>query len=141
MVRRSLADRDPPKGKRGVGKARFLAHKDEIALALDKGWNQRDVWQDLKDRGVFEFSYVQFTKYVARYIDGRVVDPGNSVTPKKNKGSKTKLVDENPRADKPEETTASEDLQQGPLRVQGVKIKEGVKHQPQAGSVKDSDLF
>lgn len=138
MVSRPLAERDPPANKKGAGKLRFLAHKNEIVQAMERGWNQKDIWQDLRDRAVFVCSYSLFTKYVARYIEGkepkqlaRNTTPKGMVEAGRLSGGKVDESGKNQEEANPD----------GPIRVQGVKLKEGVKHQPQAGSVKDSDLF
>ncbi|WP_211830978.1 TraK family protein [Kistimonas asteriae] len=56
------------KPSKGDGKVAFLALMDEISEAMDKGWNARQIWMQLSSEGAIHIQYVQFARYIERYI-------------------------------------------------------------------------
>ncbi|CZG73337.1 TraK family protein [Legionella pneumophila] len=54
----------------------FLALKDDIAEALEKGWSMTIIWETLRDEGSFTATYNTFRLYVLKYLNGQ--KPGNT---------------------------------------------------------------
>lgn len=52
--------------RRGLGRAAFLARRDDFQRLLDGGHPMRAIYEDNKD--ALGIGYPQFTRYVSRYI-------------------------------------------------------------------------
>lgn len=52
-------------------KVEFLALKDDISEALEKGWPMSAIWETLWDEGSFTASYNTFRLYVLEYLNGQ----------------------------------------------------------------------
>lgn len=52
-------------------KVAFLAMREEIAEALEKGWSITIIWETLKDEGGFNATYNTFRLYVLKYLNGQ----------------------------------------------------------------------
>ena len=57
-------------------KVEFLALKDDISEALEKGWSITVIWETLRDEGSFTATYNTFRLYVLKYLNGQM--PGYS---------------------------------------------------------------
>lgn len=57
-------------------KVAFLALKNEISEALEKGWSYTAIWETLFDEGSFTASYNTFRLYIVKYLNGQ--KPGYS---------------------------------------------------------------
>lgn len=63
-----MAKNPPPPGKRGLGKAQFLANKEEIKIALENGWNAKDIWNEMHSKKQISIQYRTFVSYVTELI-------------------------------------------------------------------------
>ena len=68
MKKKILSEIEPPQGKRGLGKTQFLAQAEEIKNALDIGWPNKDIWQNLYAEGSISVQYRIFSKYVKELV-------------------------------------------------------------------------
>ncbi|MGX6643280.1 TraK family protein [Legionella pneumophila] len=57
-------------------KVAFLAMREEISEALEKGWSITIIWETLRDEGSFTVTYNTFRLYVLRYLNSQ--KPGYS---------------------------------------------------------------
>ncbi|KTD60469.1 plasmidic transfer origin protein TraK [Legionella santicrucis] len=57
-------------------KVEFLAMRQDISEALDKGWSMTVIWGTLRDEGSFTATYNTFRLYVLKYLNGQ--KPGYS---------------------------------------------------------------
>ncbi len=55
----------------GKNKVAFLALKEDISEALEKGWSITAIWETLHDEGSFTASYNTFRLYIMKYINGQ----------------------------------------------------------------------
>ena len=61
-----------PAAGRGISRLpQFLALQEEIVGALSHGWNAKDIWRVLYEKGRFNGQYNCFAIYVRSYIDGK----------------------------------------------------------------------
>ena len=61
-----------PVAGRGISRLpQFLALKEEIEEALSHGWNAKDIWRVLHEKGLFNGQYNCFVIYVRSYIDSK----------------------------------------------------------------------
>ncbi|KTC75378.1 protein TraK [Legionella birminghamensis] len=78
-------------------KVEFLALREDISEALEKGWSITIIWETLRDEGSFTATYNTFRLYVLKYLNGQ--KPGYSqnksveVRAKKSVGSSSKTKD------------------------------------------------
>ncbi|VEG92083.1 TraK family protein [Legionella spiritensis] len=70
------ADQTQRKTPARKNKVEFLALKDDISEALEKGWSVSAIWETLRDEGSFTASYNTFRLYVLEYLNGQ--KPGYS---------------------------------------------------------------
>ncbi|QBR83751.1 conjugal transfer protein TraK [Legionella israelensis] len=70
------ADQNQQKTPARKNKVEFLALKDNISEALEKGWPMTAIWETLRDEGSFTASYNTFRLYVLEYLNGQ--KPGYS---------------------------------------------------------------
>lgn len=70
------ADKNQRKTPARKNKVEFLALKEEISEALEKGWPMTSIWETLRDEGSFTASYNTFRLYVLEYLNGQ--KPGYS---------------------------------------------------------------
>lgn len=49
-------------------KVEFLALKDDISEALEKGWSVTAIWETLRDEGSFTATYNTFRLYILKYL-------------------------------------------------------------------------
>ncbi|CZG31786.1 TraK family protein [Legionella pneumophila serogroup 1] len=88
------ADQNQRRTPARKNKVEFLALKDDISEALEKGWPMIAIWETLRDEGSFTASYNTFRLYVLEYLNGQ--KPGysqkGSSAPKSKKLVKTHSV-------------------------------------------------
>ena len=65
------ADKNQRKTPARTNKVEFLALKDDISEALEKGWPMTAIWETLRDEGSFTASYNTFRLYVLEYLNGQ----------------------------------------------------------------------
>ncbi|HAU0968754.1 TPA: conjugal transfer protein TraK [Legionella pneumophila] len=65
------ADQNQQKTPTRKNKVEFLALKDDISEALEKGWPMIAIWETLRDEGSFTASYNTFRLYVLEYLNGQ----------------------------------------------------------------------
>ncbi|ADG25711.1 TraK [Legionella pneumophila] len=70
----------------------FLAMREEIFEALEKGWSITIIWETLRDEGSFTATYNTFRLYVLKYLNGQ--KPGYSQN--KSVEVRTMQLDGNP---------------------------------------------
>ncbi len=58
--------------KRTKSKVEFLALREEISEALEKGWSLTAIWETLHDEGSFTATYNTFRLYVLKYLNGQL---------------------------------------------------------------------
>lgn len=51
-------------------KVGFLAMREDIFEALEKGWSITIIWETLRDEGSFTATYNTFRLYVMKYLNG-----------------------------------------------------------------------
>jgi Iap family predicted aminopeptidase len=49
-------------------KVEFLAMREDISDALEKGWSVKIIWETLRDEGSFTATYNTFRLYVLKYM-------------------------------------------------------------------------
>ncbi|AOW53190.1 TraK family protein [Legionella pneumophila] len=52
-------------------KVAFLAMREDISAALEKGWSITVIWETLRDEGSFTATYNTFRLYVLKYLSGQ----------------------------------------------------------------------
>ncbi|HAT9013812.1 TPA: conjugal transfer protein TraK [Legionella pneumophila subsp. pneumophila] len=52
-------------------KVEFLALREDIYEALEKGWSISIIWETLRDEGSFTATYNTFRLYVLKYLNGQ----------------------------------------------------------------------
>lgn len=52
-----------------TGRLAFLAHKDEIAEAVKRGYTVKSIWQELRDQGAMPVGYESFLRYVRQLAE------------------------------------------------------------------------
>lgn len=57
--------------KRATGRQAFLAHKEEIAEAVKRGYTVKEIWQALVDEGAMPVGYESFLRYVRQLPEYR----------------------------------------------------------------------
>lgn len=57
-------------------KVEFLAMREEISEALEKGWSITVIWETLRDEESFTATYNTFRLYILKYLSGQ--KPGYS---------------------------------------------------------------
>ncbi|KTD54817.1 protein TraK [Legionella sainthelensi] len=72
-------------------KVEFLAMREDISEALEKGWSITIIWETLRDEGSFTATYNTFRLYVLKYLYDQ--KPGYS--PKESVAVRTKKSVEN----------------------------------------------
>ena len=65
------ADQNQRKTPARKNKVEFLALKDEISEALEKGWHMTAIWETLWDEGSFTASYNTFRLYILKYLNNQ----------------------------------------------------------------------
>lgn len=70
------ADKNQRKTPARKSKVAFIALKEDISEALEKGWPMTAIWETLHDEGSFTASYNTFRLYVLEYLNGQ--KPGYS---------------------------------------------------------------
>lgn len=60
----------------GKSKVEFLAMREDISEALEKGWSMTIIWETLRDEGSFTATYNTFRLYVLKHLNGQ--KPGYS---------------------------------------------------------------
>lgn len=69
-LKKSINAEGDAQSKRGRGVVMFIAQKDEIADALERGFNIKKIWQYLYNKNRMPIQYPTFANYVYRYITG-----------------------------------------------------------------------
>lgn len=52
-------------------KVEFLALREDISEALEKGWSMTVIWETLRDEGSFTATYNTLRLYVLKYLNGQ----------------------------------------------------------------------
>lgn len=52
-------------------KVEFLAMREDISEALEKGWSMIIIWETLRDEGSFTATYNTFRLYILKYLNGQ----------------------------------------------------------------------
>ncbi|HAU1199862.1 TPA: TraK family protein [Legionella pneumophila] len=52
-------------------KVEFLAMREDISEALEKGWSITIIWETLREEGSFTATYNTFRLYVLKYLNGQ----------------------------------------------------------------------
>ncbi|HDU4145699.1 TPA: TraK family protein [Legionella pneumophila] len=52
-------------------KVEFLAMREDISEALEKGWSITIIWETLRDEGRFTGTYNTFRLYILKYLNGQ----------------------------------------------------------------------
>jgi Iap family predicted aminopeptidase len=52
-------------------KVAFLAMREDISEALEKGWSITVIWETLSDEGSFTATYNTFRLYILKYLNGQ----------------------------------------------------------------------
>lgn len=71
-------------------KVAFLAMREDISDALEKGWSITVIWETLRDEGSFTATYNTFRLYVLKYLNGQ--KPGYSQKDANNQQPKSLVV-------------------------------------------------
>lgn len=58
-------------------KVEFLALREDISEALEKGWSIAIIWETLRDEGSFTATYNTFRLYILKYLSGQKVGYSN----------------------------------------------------------------
>ncbi|MBN9226131.1 MULTISPECIES: TraK family protein [Legionella] len=53
-------------------KVEFLAMREDISEALEKGWSLTAIWETLHDEGSFTATYNTFRLYVLKFLNGQL---------------------------------------------------------------------
>ncbi|HAT8918601.1 TraK family protein [Legionella pneumophila serogroup 1] len=69
-------EQSPKRTSARKSKVEFLALREEISEALEKGWSLTAIWETLHDEGSFTATYNTFRLYVLKYLNGQ--KPGYS---------------------------------------------------------------
>lgn len=78
IMKKSLIDtviirkQSPKKNSARKSKVEFLALREEISEALEKGWSLTAIWETLHDEGGFTATYNTFRLYVLKYLSGQL---------------------------------------------------------------------
>ncbi|HAU4045833.1 TPA: TraK family protein [Legionella pneumophila] len=68
LSERVIQNQSEKKNRRNSAKIQFLALKDDIQEALEKGCSMKAVWETLCDEGQITFGYKAFRHYVLKLI-------------------------------------------------------------------------
>lgn len=71
-------------------KVEFLALREDISEALEKGWSITVIWETLRDEGSFTATYNTFRLYVLKYLNGQ--KPGYGYSQKEVNGQQSKRL-------------------------------------------------
>ena len=75
-----MAETPQDKKEFGYGRVSFLAHSAAISAQLSTGRMKKAVWREYRDR-LGGLGYLQFLRYVARYIPQHSLNAVGSPTP------------------------------------------------------------
>lgn len=62
---------------RGEGRVQFLSHQETFRQEIEKGWPLTAVYERHKEK--LDISYMQFSRYVQRFITGKTTAPGKTI--------------------------------------------------------------
>lgn len=62
-------EQSPKRTSARKSKVKFLALREEISEALEKGWSLTAIWETLHDEGSFTATYNTFRLYVLKYLN------------------------------------------------------------------------
>lgn len=65
-------EQNPKRTSARKSKVEFLALREEISEALEKGWSLTAIWETLHDEGSFTATYNTFRLYVLKYLNGQL---------------------------------------------------------------------
>ena len=68
LSERVIQNQSEKNTKRTMAKIQFIALKEDIQEALDKGCSMKAVWETLSDEGQISFGYKAFRHYVLKLI-------------------------------------------------------------------------
>ncbi|MFO2767882.1 TraK family protein [Legionella pneumophila serogroup 1] len=81
-------------------KVEFLAMREDISEALEKGWSITIIWETLRDEGFFTATYNTFRLYILKYLSGQI--PGysqkESIKQRHKKGGEQSCIKEEGRS-------------------------------------------
>ncbi|WP_115705381.1 TraK family protein [Legionella sainthelensi] len=79
--------------KRTKSKVEFLALREEISEALEKGWSLTAIWETLHDEGSFTATYNTFRLYVLKYLNGQLsgYNQKDSIDQRHKKSEQTRI--------------------------------------------------
>ncbi len=89
-------------GKNRLGKFQFLALRDEVRQMVESGLPVNYIWQQLTDDKRLDLSYAQFSRYVRRYITGKIGDkskPANQTSSNSSSSNKPQDAPASPSRD------------------------------------------
>jgi hypothetical protein len=72
----TTCEQNPQRAIARKNKVAFLALREDISEALEKGWSVTAIWETLRDEGSFTATYNTFRLYVLKYLSGQ--KPGYS---------------------------------------------------------------
>lgn len=64
-------EQSPKRTSARKSKVEFLAMREDITEALEKGWSITIIWETLRDEGRFTATYNTFRLYVLKYLNGQ----------------------------------------------------------------------
>lgn len=72
----TTSKQSPQRTNARKSKVEFLAMREDISEALEKGWSITIIWETLRDEASFTATYNTFRLYVLKYLSGQ--KPGYS---------------------------------------------------------------
>lgn len=90
-------------------KVEFLALREDISEALEKGWSITVIWETLREEGGFTATYNTFRLYVLKYLNGQ--KPGYAQKDANNQQPKRLAVNQ----DKEKKPTAMPSFTYNPI--------------------------
>lgn len=72
----TTSKQSPQRTNARKSKVEFLAMREDISKALEKGWSITAIWETLSDEGSFTATYNTFRLYILKYLNGQ--KPGYS---------------------------------------------------------------
>ncbi|MFO9585657.1 TraK family protein [Legionella pneumophila serogroup 1] len=67
----TISKLSPQRTNARKNKVEFLALREDISEALEKGWSVTIIWETLRDEGRFTATYNTFRLYVLKYLNGQ----------------------------------------------------------------------
>ncbi|CZG88072.1 TPA: TraK family protein [Legionella pneumophila] len=67
----TTSKQSPQRTNARKSKVEFLAMREDISEALEKGWLVTIIWETLSEEGSFTATYNMFRSYVLKYLSGQ----------------------------------------------------------------------